>query len=251
MLDTLQHAPLIIGVLDLLHFDDLRLLQHLHGVEPIVMSRLHQMHPSEAARAQRPLQDKVVQRVLAFRLPHLRLLLVPQLLLGLGESLLMQRLVVSLRRSDRIVHGACTGTSIDIHFRILRLRRLLRRVGVMSGSSGSGSGGGRLMRGVLRGRGTHMVLRGNCAAAFIRGGLGFVVASILVGLILLLGMVVVILWRGNGRRRRMVLTRAGRVGFSLSQQSPKVRHGESSERVEGPGVSDFLRSLKGGHPTTG
>lgn len=242
MLDTLKHAPLIIGVLDLLHLDDLRLLQHLHGVEPVIVSRLHQMHPAETARAQRPLQDKVIQRVLALGLPHLRLLLVPQLLLGLCELLLrlLLLLLLCLRSGDGVVHGACTGTSTEIQLCIVSLRRLLRRwVGVVNGSSGSGSDGGRLVRGVLRGRRTHMVLRGDCATAFIRGGVSFIVA-VLVSLILLLGMV--ILRRGNGRRRRMVLARAGRVRFSLSQQSPEVRHGESSETGRA-GVSDFPKKV--------
>lgn len=37
MLDIAQHASLVVGVLNLLHLDHLSLLEHLDGVEPLVM----------------------------------------------------------------------------------------------------------------------------------------------------------------------------------------------------------------------
>jgi hypothetical protein len=71
MLDLAKHPPLVVGVLDLLHADHLRLLEHLDGVEAAVVLRLHQVHPPEAARPQRPQQLKVGQRVPPPRHPRI------------------------------------------------------------------------------------------------------------------------------------------------------------------------------------
>jgi hypothetical protein len=40
LFDSPQHPPLIIGMLNLLHFHDLLLLQDLNGVEPLIVFRL-------------------------------------------------------------------------------------------------------------------------------------------------------------------------------------------------------------------
>ena len=47
----LQHLALIVGMLDLLHLDNLRLLQHLDGVVPLIMLGLHQVDSAEGACA--------------------------------------------------------------------------------------------------------------------------------------------------------------------------------------------------------
>jgi hypothetical protein len=65
VLDLLQHAALVVGVLDLLHLDDLGLLQHLDGVEALVVLALHEVHAAEAAGAERALDLEVGERVLA------------------------------------------------------------------------------------------------------------------------------------------------------------------------------------------
>ena len=64
MLDLAQHPSLVVGVLDLLHLDHLRLLQHLDGIEPLVVSRLDEMNPAETTRTQSPQYLKVGERVL-------------------------------------------------------------------------------------------------------------------------------------------------------------------------------------------
>lgn len=58
-----QHASLVVGMFDLLHLHDLRLLEDLQSVEPMVMVRLHQVNPPETTGTQRALQTKVFQRV--------------------------------------------------------------------------------------------------------------------------------------------------------------------------------------------
>lgn len=59
VLDSLQHPSLVICVLDLLHLHDLRLLQHLDGIEAVVVLGLDQVHSAKAACPQRALQGKV------------------------------------------------------------------------------------------------------------------------------------------------------------------------------------------------
>jgi len=70
MLDLLQHPPLVVGMLDLLHLDYLSLFQYLDGVETLVVLRLDQMNSSETASTQRPLDDEVGKSVFALCLPH-------------------------------------------------------------------------------------------------------------------------------------------------------------------------------------
>lgn len=65
MLDLLQHAALVVGVLDLLHLDDLGLFEHLDGIEALVVLGLDEMDAAEAARAEGALDGEVGQRVLA------------------------------------------------------------------------------------------------------------------------------------------------------------------------------------------
>lgn len=76
MLDFLQHATLVIGVLDLLHLDNLLLLQYLDGIEALVVLGLNQVHASETASSQSAVDGKVLQCVLALCLAH-----------GVGDSL--------------------------------------------------------------------------------------------------------------------------------------------------------------------
>jgi len=65
VLDLLQHAPFVIGVLDLLHLDHLGLLQHLDGVEALIVLGLDQMDSAKAAGAEGALDGEVGQRVLS------------------------------------------------------------------------------------------------------------------------------------------------------------------------------------------
>ena len=41
MFDPLEHTALVIGVFDLLHLDDLALLEHLDSVETLIVLGLH------------------------------------------------------------------------------------------------------------------------------------------------------------------------------------------------------------------
>lgn len=65
MLDIAEHATLIIGVLNLLHLDDLSLLQHLDSIKSRVMLRLNKVDSSEATSTERPQDIEIAQRVLA------------------------------------------------------------------------------------------------------------------------------------------------------------------------------------------
>lgn len=51
VLDTRQHAALVVSVLDLLHFDNLLLFEHLHGIVARIVARLHQVDTTKAAGA--------------------------------------------------------------------------------------------------------------------------------------------------------------------------------------------------------
>lgn len=65
MADAVEHAPFVVGVLDLLHLDNLGLLQHLHSIEAVVMLRLNEMHTAEAPGAQGALQEEVLLGIFA------------------------------------------------------------------------------------------------------------------------------------------------------------------------------------------
>ena len=47
MSDTIEHSSLVIRMLDLFHFDHLRLLQNLDRIEAMIVFRLHQMDTTE------------------------------------------------------------------------------------------------------------------------------------------------------------------------------------------------------------
>ncbi len=70
MLDLLQHFALIVGMLHLLHPDDLRLLENLDGVESLIVFRLNEMYSSEATSAQCALNSEIGQGVFPFRRPR-------------------------------------------------------------------------------------------------------------------------------------------------------------------------------------
>lgn len=53
---------------DLLHLHHLRLLQHLDGIETLVVLALHQMHAAKAACAERAVDLEILERVFAFGL---------------------------------------------------------------------------------------------------------------------------------------------------------------------------------------
>lgn len=65
MLDVAQHAAFVVCVLDLLHLDYLRLLEHLDGVEALIVLGLDQVNATEATGTERSQDLKVAQRVLA------------------------------------------------------------------------------------------------------------------------------------------------------------------------------------------
>lgn len=75
MLDPLQHLSLIIGVFNLLHLDDLRLLQDLDGIVALVVLGLHEMYTTKRARAQCSLNGEVGERVFPLGLSLSRLAL--------------------------------------------------------------------------------------------------------------------------------------------------------------------------------
>lgn len=69
MLDSLEHFPLIVGVFDLLHLDDLLLFQDLDGIETLVMLGLDQVNSTEGTCAQSSLHGEVCEGVFALCLP--------------------------------------------------------------------------------------------------------------------------------------------------------------------------------------
>ena len=155
MLDLLQHAALVVGVLDLLHLDDLRLLEHLDGVEALVVLGLDEVHASKAARAEGALDGEVAQRVLALGdaclVQRLRLELHAAVLRGIGgagQGLRRRPLLLVLlllRGIGRVYQVLYTGDVVGG-----RLRRLLLRVGERARDGVRAVGGvhrvGRLVR---------------------------------------------------------------------------------------------------------
>jgi hypothetical protein len=63
--NPLQHLSLIVCVLDLLHLDDLSLLQDLYGVKALIVMRLNEMDPAETTGPKRTLHLEVGKRILA------------------------------------------------------------------------------------------------------------------------------------------------------------------------------------------
>lgn len=122
MLDISQHAPLVIRMLNLLHLDNLGLLQYLDGIESLVVFRLNQVNTTEATSSERPQNFEIGQRVLALGNSHhgsiAGLLLVVHLMVLLLLLMLELLLLLLLRRGLR-------------HLLLLRwvlLLRLLRRL---------------------------------------------------------------------------------------------------------------------------
>ena len=157
MLDLLQHASLVVGVLDLLHLDDLSLLQHLDCIIPLIMFRLDQVHSAEATGAQCALNSKVIEGVFALGdaglgwLCRLRLLLLLLLLWllalrhgAVGRFLLWIGLIGRVGRmyqvlyARSIVRGLLIGFGSGLWGRVglLGVRRGVHGVG------GLGRGGG-------------------------------------------------------------------------------------------------------------
>lgn len=87
MADPIQHATLVVCVLDLFHLDDLGLFQDLHSIEAVVVVRLHQVHATEAPRSQGALQLEVLLGVLPL---GYSLLLVSLVALALGLTVCMR-----------------------------------------------------------------------------------------------------------------------------------------------------------------
>lgn len=61
MLDIAEHSALVIGMLDLLHLDDLRLFQDLDGVETLVVLGLDEVNSAETTGAEGSEDIKVGQ----------------------------------------------------------------------------------------------------------------------------------------------------------------------------------------------
>lgn len=118
MLDLLQHAPLVVGVLDLLHLDHLCLLQHLDGIEALVVLGLDKMNSPEAARAECPLDGEVGQRVLA-----------------LGDTGLVERLGLELHGAA-ILRGRLVRAGVVGVYQVLYAGDIVRwrRVGLGTGA---------------------------------------------------------------------------------------------------------------------
>lgn len=111
MSNSAQHPPLVVRVLDLLHLDHLRLLQHLDSIVSVIMSRLHEMNTAEAAGSQCPLKAEVVQGVLPLCCSNLG----AEFLMGLGP------MVVPPMRTQEAVYG---GRIMVLVLRRMRLRLL-------------------------------------------------------------------------------------------------------------------------------
>jgi hypothetical protein len=109
VLDLGEHPPFVVGVLDLLHLHNLRLLQHLDGVEPLVMPRLNQVNATKTTCPERPQYLKVGERIFSLgraRLAVLDLLLLLLLLLlrwRLRVLLLRRLFMLWLRHGGRIL----------------------------------------------------------------------------------------------------------------------------------------------------
>lgn len=88
MLDLLQHAAFVIGVLDLLHLDHLSFLENFDGIVALVVLGLDEMYAAKAAGAQGALDGEILQCVLALCDTRLWLGDVHAAIGGLGRLLL-------------------------------------------------------------------------------------------------------------------------------------------------------------------
>ena len=128
MLDLLQHAALVVCVLDLLHLDDLGLFQHLDGVEALVVLGLDEVDTAKAAGAEGALDGEVGQRVLALCDAGL----VEGLCLELDGAILSGRVV-----GGRGVGGSGGGGGGVVGvYEVLYARRVARVLGVRLGARG-------------------------------------------------------------------------------------------------------------------
>lgn len=126
MLDLLQHAALVVCVLDLLHLDDLGLFQHLDGVEALVVLGLDEVDAAKAAGAEGALDGEVGQRVLALCDAGL----VEGLCLELDGAILSGRVV----RGGRV--GGGSGGGVVGVYEVLYAGRVARVLGVRLGACG-------------------------------------------------------------------------------------------------------------------
>lgn len=265
VLDLLQHATLVVGVLDLLHLDDLRLLQHLDGIEALVVLALHEMHTPEAASAERALDGEVGQRVLALGdarlVQRLRLELHAAVLGGIGGVgvLLLRRhplLRLLLRGIGRVYEVLYAGDVVG--------RRLLR-VGVRARDGVRAVGGvhrvGRLVRRGRRGmRGVLLLRRGGLLLGRLRVGL-LLTDGVAVGAVVgaRLGQVEgargAVLGGGwgdgrarrrffDGRRRRIEVLGAARVLRPLLLEESEGRHATDGATMRN--ASPALRAVPWG-----
>lgn len=71
MLDFLKHSSLVVGMLNLLHLDNLGLFQDLNSIVPLIVLRLNKMDSAETASAQCSLYSEVGECVFALGSPWL------------------------------------------------------------------------------------------------------------------------------------------------------------------------------------
>lgn len=149
MLDLLQHLPLIVCMLDLLHLDHLLLLQNLDGVEPLVVLGLDQVDTTKASRSQRPLYLEISQRVFALGLPE------DGLLRSLGAAVMMALVSMCGLACAIVLRGV--RDVVDGRLVLLLLRDRLCHVGRLA--RGDGRPLGWLLCSVLCGGGLGGLLR--------------------------------------------------------------------------------------------
>lgn len=224
VLDLLQHAALVVGVLDLLHLDDLGLFEHLDGVEALVVLALDEVDAAEAAGAEGALDGEVGQRVLALcdagLVEGLRLQLQGAILggargggggrgagVGSGGGRRGRRGggvgVYEVLDRGRVVGGL--GGRRGARMRLRRVRGGVHRVG-----GPGGSGGRRVGEGAFVGPGLVQVERARLARRRRRDGRAAVL---------------------DGRRRRVDVLGARRVLGALLLEEAEGRHGRGARNA--------------------
>jgi hypothetical protein len=63
MPNAIEHASLVICVLNLLHFNNLRLFQDFDRIEAVIVLRLHEVDTSKTPRAKGPLNCEVIEGI--------------------------------------------------------------------------------------------------------------------------------------------------------------------------------------------
>lgn len=211
VLDLLQHAPLIVGVLDLLHLDDLGLLQHLDGIKALVVLGLDEVDAAEAASTEGALDGEVGQRVLA-----------------LGDTRLVEGLRLELHSAGMLRGGGVRGRVVRV-YQVLyagdivrgRLRLVLLLLGV-----GGVHRVGRLAGGGRRGRGRGAGVARRVGQRLVGLGLVQVEGARLARCRGRDGRVGVL----NGRRRRIEVLGAVRVLRPLLLEEAQSRHWRGGAR---------------------